>query len=100
MSHVLRLPAGTSEYLQARVRVDRDETDPTGFGVETAVVDKDVMPGGGDWTSASWAAGGPPFYVRRLHTGVAGTWRMWVRITTGTETVVRAVGLVEFYVES
>lgn len=95
--HVLRLPAGTSEYLQSRVRVDKDATDPTTYTVAMALIDADAAPVSGDWAGASWATGGPPYYAQKLYAPAAGLYRLWVRVTTPNETVVRPAGLVEFY---
>jgi hypothetical protein len=94
----LELPAGTVEKLRARIRLDRDTTDPTVATVAYQLVDPAVSltaasPG---WTAMSWVAGGPPYYTEALVTGVAGAFRFWVRITLASEVVLRRVGIVEF----
>lgn len=90
----LRLPAGTVEKLEARVRVDGGLTDPSFATVEYALVATSLAtPAPSDWQPATWAAGGR---AQALVTGVAGTYRFWLRITAGAETVIRRVGIVEF----
>ena len=100
MTHVLRLPFDTSEKLQARVIAGHpsDSVNVTAFPVAMALIARDLDPAPGDWQTAAWVAGGPPYYAERLFTPVVGTWGLWVRVITASETVVRQAGLVEFYV--
>lgn len=99
MSDIMRLPAGTNEFLQVRVREDRDASNPTTATVDFALIGKNATPVGGDWLAGSWVAGGPPYYAQKKYLGTAGLWRLWIRVTTGSETIIRPVGLVEYYTE-
>lgn len=97
MTTRLRLPQLTAEYLNVRVRVDDDATDPTGWDVEAAWTATGAEPIEADWVAAAWAAGGPPYHARVLADKAAGTYRLWLRVQAITETPVRFVGLVEFH---
>lgn len=92
----LRLPVGTVEYISAVVRLDRDQSNPTTYEVEYALLDPDLTPTEPDWLPAEWVVGGPPYRARALITGVAGTYRFWLRITGSGESVLRQVGIIEF----
>lgn len=91
----LTLSALTDEDLRVRVRASDDEYDPTSDTVEAAFTSPSAVAPSA-WTAATWAAGGPPYYALVRANESAGTYRLWVRITTAAETVVRRVCLVDF----
>lgn len=97
---IQRLPAGTEEFLRARIRVQRDAIDPTTYTVQFALIGRNEMPEVLDWQAAAWEVGGPPYIAQSLYVGVAGSYRLWVEVTTPDEIVLRDAGLVEFYVEA
>lgn len=90
----LHLSALTDEDLRVRVRASGDEYDPTGNTVEAAFTAVSAEPV--SWTAATWEAGGPPYHALVRANQDAGTYRLWLRVTTATEAVVRRVCLVEF----
>lgn len=92
----LRLPASTVEKIQVPVTADRGATDVTQFLAETALIDDDATPSGGDWSAAAWSTAPGVPVVEKLVTGALGTRAFWVRITGGGETVVRKVAIIEF----
>lgn len=92
----LFLSALTDEDLRVRVRASDDEYDPTGDPVEGAFTAPSAEPVELDWSPATWEAGGPPYRALVRANQDAGTYRLWVRVTTANETVVRRVGLVDF----
>lgn len=106
MSHVLRIPVGSVEFVSATVRLDGGQTDPTDLGVEMALVEGSPEanpPEEGDWKTAAWAEGGPPYRARLLVgpgqdvVPTPGLHTLWVRLTDTPEIPIRPSGLVEFY---
>lgn len=93
----LILSALTDEDLRVRVRASDDEYDPTGDTVEAAWTEPSATaPLAGDWTAATWESGGPPYIALVRANQDAGTYRLWLRVTTVNETVVRRVSLIDF----
>lgn len=62
----LRLPAGTEEYLNVPVTLERGKSDPTTSEVEVALVGANGSPVEDDWKPGEWALGGPPHLARIL----------------------------------
>lgn len=98
MSQRLELPAGTLERLTIPVSVAPVlGTAVTTYTVAYALIaPATVTPAAGDWVAATWASGGPPYIVLALVTKTAGAYRLWLRITTPDEVVLRRVAIVEF----
>lgn len=97
MTTIIELPAGTQEELGAHVRLDGDRQDPRSFTASLALIDVDTAtPAGGDWVAATWEADGPPYRAYAQFTRSAGSYRLWLRITGGTEVVLRRVAVIEF----
>jgi hypothetical protein len=71
--------------------------DPTGDAVQFAFIAEGTNPQAADWQTASWEAGGPPYFARCL-VGPAGTvsllvgdYIIWVKISDSPETPIHPV---------
>lgn len=101
---VPQISAASLEYVRVPVRgtTDGAVVDPTGSTVEMAFLRGAAAPGDSDWKTASWdtdTGTTPITYRAQCLVGdggavelVAGTYRVWVRVTDSPEVPVKAAG--------
>lgn len=90
--------------------VDTGQVNPTSDVVEMAFLAPSATPVAGDWKTAVWRSGGPPYYIMRLVYGsgvigppggstvlAVGTYVIWVRIHDNPETPARPVDVLTIY---
>lgn len=103
-ANLVKLSSLSREFVRYQVTAREGPSgniDPTSFPVEAAFPADEVEPAGGDWVSASWETPevGPRYFARCLVgpggtiTLSNGTYDAWIRITTGTEVVIKKVGV-------
>lgn len=110
MTSPRRLPATTSQKEPARIYADADPTGATiEFGVTTGPLSS-TQPSSwvaGDWDTWTASAGSATAFTPLIGSATAdpaaeiavtaGTYRLWVRISTGIERPVLDLGLLEAY---
>lgn len=110
MTSPRRLAATTSQKEPARVYADADPTGATiEFGVTTGPLSS-TQPSSwvaGDWDTWTASTGSATALTPRIGSATAtpaaqiavtaGTWRLWVRVTTASERPVIDLGLLEAY---
>jgi hypothetical protein len=94
----------STEYVLVPVQftdpVTNLQIDPTGDTIVMAFTSGSTDPAGGDWVSATWRAGGPPYVAQTLvgpngKTLAKGGWRVWVKITSNPELPVLRAGFLK-----
>lgn len=107
-----RISTASTQFLWVPVRSEHPingEATLTSTTVEVAIVDTGT-PESGDWETATWESSddtinGVDFYLAKIKVGpsgtigplTAGTWNVWVRVTSADETVVMNAGQVTLY---
>jgi hypothetical protein len=94
----------STEYVLIPVQfidpVTGGQIDPTGDVIVMAFTQGSVDPVGGDWVSATWRSGGPPYIAQTL-VGPAGKvlakggWKVWAKITSNPELPVLRAGFLK-----
>lgn len=98
------ISALSTEYLRCSVngRAAGAAIDPTAGTVEVAFLTADAAPIEGDWKAATWDTDGVNRWAAQVLVGPAGVftlvrgrrYALWVRITLGSEIIVRQSGTV------
>lgn len=90
----------STTYLRCSVTATENgvRVDPTGSTIQFAFLLTEDDPVAGDWVNGSWETAGEIYYARCLVGSggdidlAEGTYKVWVKLVIGVETLVRPVG--------